>query len=621
VSSSEIAFLALGLVLGAAIGAAIVEAVRSRPAPRREVRVTIAPNSVLPRRSTTLAMAIASGPGLPIPGSPEDAAWPERAWPVPTKSWPPGSSHHQADTRPRTRVPSGPPGVSSSAVAVPVEGGPVATTQAGPLVTPPGGAGPDAPSASLSTRAGAVSVLEPIAAPADVEGDRFLHAVDVGAASPAVAVRPRPPVETDLVAIPLTAIALAVGSGRETPAGAAGGAHADDPPSGSGPDAAGDPSADPCGAPRQLAEERCGMASAAREQAQSAADALRDAQRAYDSLRERVERAQADADPRAIAAAKDWLHQQFRAASAAAQGAEATEAAAREWLTRINEINNRARDAARLVDSGSAELRAALPRLDRLSVEADAARIRAETAEAACREARERLAACEEARATQRPAPAFPPAPQAPGPDDWVGEPSSPLVATPIALDAALHGVPAIVRILHGDRAARERVVAEMAAGDTEASRSWHLRLAALVDAISARAIEDGYLDLPDDDPFWGLFSARESREIVGALSALGFRFDGLGGFADERVPAPRDLSLAVGYAGLDRMRIRNWPREADLPVLYARATIAADEWLAHEAGDLSLGEMVDALGSRAGDLADAWNAWGRLRPLLLAAD
>jgi hypothetical protein len=30
---------------------------------------------------------------------------------------------------------------------------------------------------------------------------------------------------------------------------------------------------------------------------------------------------------------------------------------------------------------------------------------------------------------------------------------------------------------------------------------------------------------------------------------------------------------------------------------------------------------MVEALGSRAGDFADAWNAWGRLRPALLATD
>ncbi len=145
--------------------------------------------------------------------------------------------------------------------------------------------------------------------------------------------------------------------------------------------------------------------------------------------------------------------------------------------------------------------------------------------------------------------------------------------------------------------------------------------LAQLVDAIDARAIEDGYLDMPEDDPFWGMFPARERREVVGALSALGFRFDGLGGFADERVPAPRDLSLAVGYAGLDRMRIRTWPRDAELGALLARATVAGSEWLADHGGDLSLGEMVDALGPRAADLADVWNAWGRLRPAMLATD
>jgi hypothetical protein len=92
-----------------------------------------------------------------------------------------------------------------------------------------------------------------------------------------------------------------------------------------------------------------------------------------------------------------------------------------------------------------------------------------------------------------------------------------------------------------------------------------------------------------------------------------------MGGFADGRVPAPRDLSLAVGYAGLDRMRIRTWPGGDDLDRLYERAVVAADEWLADQAGDLSLGGMVDALGNRAADLADLWNAWGRVRPALLA--
>jgi hypothetical protein len=180
-------------------------------------------------------------------------------------------------------------------------------------------------------------------------------------------------------------------------------------------------------------------------------------------------------------------------------------------------------------------------------------------------------------------------------------------------------GLPVIIRILDGDQDARDRLVASLAGDDPSAARQWQIRLAQLTDAIAARAIEDGYLDLPEDDPFWGLFGVRDRREIVGALSALGFRFDGLGGFADERVPATRDLSLAVGYAGLDRMRIRAWPRENELGGLFSRATVAGGEWLAQEAGDLSLGVMVDALGARASDLADLWNAWGRLRPALLA--
>jgi hypothetical protein len=92
-----------------------------------------------------------------------------------------------------------------------------------------------------------------------------------------------------------------------------------------------------------------------------------------------------------------------------------------------------------------------------------------------------------------------------------------------------------------------------------------------------------------------------------------------MGGFADGRVPAARDLSLAVGYAGLEAMRIRTWPREAEIALMYEGAVVAADEWLADQAGDLSLGRMVDALGNRAADLADVWNTWGRVRPALLS--
>jgi hypothetical protein len=45
---------------------------------------------------------------------------------------------------------------------------------------------------------------------------------------------------------------------------------------------------------------------------------------------------------------------------------------------------------------------------------------------------------------------------------------------------------------------------------------------------------------------------------------------------------------------------------------------VAADEYLAGAAGDLTLAEMVEMLGRRADGLVDLWNNWGRVRPLLL---
>ncbi len=75
---------------------------------------------------------------------------------------------------------------------------------------------------------------------------------------------------------------------------------------------------------------------------------------------------------------------------------------------------------------------------------------------------------------------------------------------------------------------------------------------------------------------------------------------------------------MAMGYAGLDPMRIRQWPTEAEMAALYSDVAVAADEHLAGTAGDLSLSELVALLGRRADGLADLWNDWGRVRPLLL---
>ena len=125
------------------------------------------------------------------------------------------------------------------------------------------------------------------------------------------------------------------------------------------------------------------------------------------------------------------------------------------------------------------------------------------------------------------------------------------------------------------------------------------------MDAIVADSIAASALEFPADDPFWSPFTLAQNRDIASALSSLGYRFDGLGGWADGRVPSQRDLSLALGYAGLDPMRVRRWPTEAEMVSLLQDVTVAADEHLASTAGDLTLGELVTMLGRR----ADGWAA------------
>jgi hypothetical protein len=153
--------------------------------------------------------------------------------------------------------------------------------------------------------------------------------------------------------------------------------------------------------------------------------------------------------------------------------------------------------------------------------------------------------------------------------------------------------------------------------GPTE-RRHWLLALSGLVDAILARAIEAAALEFPADNPFWAMFSEEQSRDIATALASFSYRFDGLGGFVDGRVPSQRDLSLAVGYAGFDPMRIRRWPTEAEAAELYRGVAVAAGDYLAGAAGGLTLGEMIDVLGGRAEGLTELWNDWDRIRPLLL---
>jgi len=387
-------------------------------------------------------------------------------------------------------------------------------------------------------------------------------------------------------------------------------ASSDAPPPGTAAAAA--PAAtERCAEERRIAEERCELATRARAQADATSEALRQAQRDYDAHDGAAREARERSDPRAIQVAKDQAQGGFRAAVRAAEGPDDLEAAARDWLNEINRINTEAKDAAGRAVRESGAAAEIANRLERLGLEADAARIGAENADAACLAARAAVAECDERVATDPSTFLVPPAPAPPRMPDLVEDET-----LGIALGSG--GTPRVFRLLRGDRVAMATIVTALAGEDAEARRRWQLQLSGLIEAILADAIVAGYLEFPDAHPFWGSFTRAQNRDIVQALSSLGYRFDGLGGWSDGRFPSQRDLSLALGYAGLDPMRMRHWPNEEATAGLFRDVTVAADEYLAEVAGDLTLGEMVTTLGRRADPLADIWNQWGRIRPLLL---
>ncbi len=381
------------------------------------------------------------------------------------------------------------------------------------------------------------------------------------------------------------------------------------PAFGYGPGTAQGEPTDPCAAQRTAADEANAHAARMATVSAAAVERLRDARRAYDEHAGRRDRAAESADPRAVRAAKDEAQAHFRRSRSAAQDRAAVETAAAAWLREINRINGRTRESG-LVLLREAGVEVELLRaVDRASLDADVARIGSEHAAEASRDALTSLAGCEEAERLG----SAPPEPA--GTTVAHEEPGAGGAAD---LPATASGDVAILRLLRGDRATMRTIVERLGGSDPDEQRRWQLLVSDLIDAVVARAIDASALSFPPDHVFWGPYTQAQCREIAAAMAALGYRFDGLGGFADGRVPSQRDLSLAVGYAGLDPMRIRRWPAEAEMPALFRDVRVDAGRHLADTAGGLTMGEMVDLLGRRAEPLAELWNAWGRVRPLLL---
>ena len=506
-TASEFAFLALGLVLGVLSGAAVSIVVRARPPAPREVRVTMSPDAI-PRRAATLS-------GLM------------------------------------------PPGALSMSVAA--RGGP---------------ADPAILGTTVEDRTPVRSDVDPrplVGLPIRPEPDALIEALE-GTQTVAVLDRALAAVGAHIDPARATAEDRPANGGRP-----AARADADPPAATSGQGGlAGAPvnrteGADACADERRLADERCALADRLGEASGAAADRAREAQRAYDEHTGRAARAGSVADPRAIRAAKESAWAEFRRSNATSSGREDVENAARDWLQEIDRINRNAREAELEAVREREAAAGLILVIERLSLEADAARINAESAAEACLVARSALATCEEAALERR-------EPGAPvETDEGVGLPRPRLVGGPgFGPDAPLldeeatqrvfgENEPAILKLLRGDRETMTRIVASLAGDDANERRHWQLALSGLVDAVLARAIEASALEFPRGHPFWSAFNQAQCRDVATALASFGYRFDGLGGFVDGRIPSQRDLSLAVGYAGFDPMRFRNWPNEREI--------------------------------------------------------
>ena len=601
-TASEFSFLALGLVLGLVAGAALVELFRARPPASHEVRLTVSHDAIR-RRSATLAddAFISVGPE-PARGGPAD-----RRLAGATVA----AGAIERRTNVRYQWPSPPVGRPSIAGAIPIGPGPRPDDPrpgrimepALPLtgIPPARGSGPDA-RLGIPISGGADPVLGALIGGTSPLEDRM--AVPRQAMEGQPSRQPAPATATGTAS---TAVGVETAVGlldrakpQRSPGGRSAGPSGDTAP------------VDRCAEERRLADERCQLAIRARSHADAASDALRTAQRSYDEHEAAAVTASRRADPRAVHEAKDAAQGGFRASVAAATTSDLLEAAARDWLTEINRINTEAREATAIGAREHAAAQGIGANLERLGLEADAARISAANADATCLAARQAVAECDE-RPDEDPSSFLVPPVAVPAgvprldDDEMLGQ----------ALEAG--GEPHIFRLLRGDRPAMTSLVAALAgSSDPDAKRRWQLLLTNLIEAIVADAIEASALDFPAGHEFWGGFTRMQGRDIVNALSSLGYRFDGLGGWTDGRQPSQRDLSLALGYAGIDPMRVRHWPTEEQTADLFREVSVAADEYLAAIAGDLTLAEMVGMLGRRADSLAEVWNHWGTIRPLLL---
>ncbi len=356
----------------------------------------------------------------------------------------------------------------------------------------------------------------------------------------------------------------------------------------------------PCAPARADVDLRCAEAERLAAAAQAHQQTLRDTRRTHaEASRQR----DADAhlrDRRRLAEEKAEAKSDYHAALMHASDQGAINDAAAQWLRRIDELNRGVRQADRRADALAQQVNELERSMPSLELAADAARISAEAAQVACLEARRILAACEEQSATG--ATAVAPVQSQPADVDRVG----------IANAAAA--------LMGGDRQTLLGLAMRLAEETGFEAGRLQLLLIELREQIYSLALLEHELLFPSNHPFWSQFPPEGPRAVAASLASMGFRFDGTDGWADGRIPQVRDLANALSYCGFDPRSVRRPAGQAAIDGLWQGARVRSEDFLLAKAPELTLSQIVTLLGPRSDRLAELWDIWGRLRPLLMRA-
>jgi hypothetical protein len=338
----------------------------------------------------------------------------------------------------------------------------------------------------------------------------------------------------------------------------------------------------------------------------TAETALRETRRAAAEARACLETAAASLDQRGLADRKEGARRDYRTALAAARGSGERLLAAAHWLRAIDQLNRGTRAAL-----GQVLLwRARVEMLDREVHDAEwratAQRVRAEAAEEACGEARRRLADADRW---------IPDAPDFAISDEGPGEIDTAMGAARVALVGRVD-MPVLRGLLEGGDVARD-IARQLAALTGDPPSRWLLLLRTLAEIIVASAIADDRLRFDQAHPLWSQLTPGEARELMHGLRDLGFRYDPHDGWYGDRSPLPRDLALALAFAGIEAIALRPMPTTEELAQLPASISVASIEHLAEHAPTLDLDAVHRLAGSQAPALAEIWDNWADVRALL----